>query len=262
MTIHPSAARGFEAGAEAYERGRPDYSPEAVERLARELLVLPGTRVLDLAAGTGKLTRLLVPIGADIVAVEPVPAMRAQLARAVPGIEILDGTAEAIPLPDGSVDAVTVGQAFHWFDGDRALAEIHRVLRPHGGLGLIWQARDPVRPWIEQLNQIIDRADDGHPRFRTFEWRAAFERSRLFGPLDSADYATVQRGDLETFVDRVASISYVAALPEEARAGVLSEVRELLATDLETAGADVIELPYRVHVFWTFALATEHLLAT
>jgi SAM-dependent methyltransferase len=258
MTIDDAAARGFEAGAEAYERGRPEYSTEAVERLARELLILPGTRVLDLAAGTGKLTRLLVPTGAEIVAVEPVAAMRDQLARAVPGVEILDGTAEAIPLPDGSVNAVTVGQAFHWFDGDRALAEIHRVLQPHGGLALIWQARDPVRPWMRQLEEIIDRADDGHPRFRTHEWRLAFDRSHLFGPLESADYATVQRGDLETFVDRVASISYVAALPDEARAGVLSEVRELLTTDLEIAGAQVIELPYCVHLYWAFALSAEH----
>lgn len=262
MSIHRSAAEGFQAGADAYERGRPAYSQEAVERLAKELLILPGSRVLDLAAGTGKLTRLLVPTGADIVAVEPVAAMRARLASAVPGIETLDGTAEAIPLPDGSVDAVTVGQAFHWFHGDRALAEIHRVLRPHGGLGLIWQARDPVRPWIEQLNAIIDRADDGHPRFRTLEWRAAFERSRLFGPLESAEYATVQRADEATIVDRVASISYIAALPDEARSAVLSEVRELLATDVELRDADVIELPYKVHVYWTFALPAEHLLPT
>lgn len=259
MTIHRSAAVGFGASADAYERGRPAYSLEAVERLAKELLILPGTHVLDLAAGTGKLTRPLVAIGAEVVAVEPVAAMRAKLAD-VPGVEILDGTAEAIPLPDGSVDVVTVGQAFHWFDGERALAEIHRVLGPHGGLGLIWQARDPIRPWIKRLDEIIDRADDGHPRFRTFEWRGAFERSDRFGPLESADYTTVQRADVETLIDRVASISYIAALPDEARAAVLAEVRELLTTDVELAGADAIELPYRVHVYWTFALRTEHLL--
>lgn len=261
-SIHRSAAQGFQAGAEAYERGRPEYSHEAVERLAKELLIIPGSRILDLAAGTGKLTRLLVGTGAQIIAVEPVAAMRAKLAGSVTGVEILEGTAESIPLPDGSVDAVTVGQAFHWFDGDRALEEIHRVLRPHGGLGLIWQARDPVRPWMRQLEEIIDRADDGHPRFRTHEWRAAFERTRLFTPLEAADYATVQRGDLETFVDRVASISYIAALPDEDRAAVLAEVRELLTTDLELAGADVIELPYRVHVYWAFALPAEHRLPT
>ena len=253
MTIHPSAAQGFQAGAEAYERGRPAYAPAAVERLVAELGIGPGTRVLDLAAGTGKLTRMLAPTGASIVAVEPVAGMRDQLAKLMSQLTILDGTAEAIPLRDASVDAVTVGQAFHWFDGDRALPEIHRVLRPGSGLGLIWQARDPVRPWIERLNEIIDRADDGHPRFRTGAWREAFERSSLFDPIREAEYPTVQRGDVQVFVDRVASISYVARLPEEPREAVLDEVRRLLADDPDTAGRDVIELPYRAHVYWTRA---------
>lgn len=253
MSIHPSAAQGFQAGAEAYERGRPAYAPDAVDRLIAELRIGPGVRVLDLAAGTGKLTRMLGPTGASIVAVEPVAAMRDQLATLMPELMILDGIAEAIPLPDSSVDAVTVGQAFHWFDGDRTLPEIHRVLRAGGGLGLIWQARDPVRPWIERLNEIIDRADDGHPRFRTGAWREAFERSPLFDPIEEAEYPTVQRGDLSVFVDRVASISYVARLPDDQREAVLDEVRRLLAEDPDTAGRDVIELPYQAHVYWTRA---------
>ncbi len=257
VTIHPSAARGFDAGAEAYERGRPAYSAEAVARLVGELAIGPASRVVDLAAGTGKLTRMLAPTGASIVAVEPVEGMRRQLVHLLPEVEILNGTAEAMPIADGSIDAVTVGQAFHWFDGDRALPEIHRVLRRGGGLGLIWQARDPVRPWIERLNEIIDRADDGHPRFRTGAWRAAFERSGLFEPLESADYRTVQRGGIELFVDRVASISYVAAMPDDRRAAVLDEVNRLLATDPDTAGREVIELPYVAHVYWTHARPAE-----
>ncbi|HYL40685.1 MAG TPA: class I SAM-dependent methyltransferase [Candidatus Binatus sp.] len=255
MPIHPSAAVGFQAGAEAYERGRPAYAPAAVERLVAELGVGPGSRVLDLAAGTGKLTRMLLATGASIVGVEPVEGMRREFTRLLPGVEILDGTAEAIPLADGSVDTVTVGQAFHWFDGDRALPEIDRVLRPGGGLGLIWQARDPVRPWIERLNEIIDRADDGHPRFRTGAWREAFVRSGLFEPLEEAEYRTVQRGDPQLFVDRVASISYIAATPDDRRAAVLDEVRALLATEPDTAGRNVIELPYRAHVYWTHGRA-------
>lgn len=253
MAIHESAARGFGAGADAYERGRADYSPEAVGRLIRELAITSTSRVLDLAAGTGKLSRMLVATGATVVAVEPVEAMREQLRRVVPGIEILEGTAEAIPLPDRSVDAVTVGQAFHWFDGDRALAEIHRVLRPGGGLGLIWQAHDHVRSWIERLDEIIDRADVGIPRFETLAWQAAFARTTRFGPLESAAYGTIQRASRETLIDRVASISYVAALPDGRRAAVLDEVRELLAGDPQTAGVEVIELPYRATVYWTHA---------
>src|SRR5690606_25154234 len=132
--IPDAAAEGFGRGAEAYESARPSYPPDAVGEIATVCDVGPGRRVLDLAAGTGKLTRLLVPTGAEVVAVEPVAEMRAVLSAVLPGVEALDGTAEAIPLPDASVDAVTVAQAFHWFDPPVALAEIARVLRPGGTL--------------------------------------------------------------------------------------------------------------------------------
>ena len=251
VAIHQSASKGFAAAADAYERGRPEYSVEAVERLFAELDVGPGKRVLDLAAGTGKLTRQVAPSGAEIVAVEPIAEMRAKLEAVLPGVEAIEGTAERIPLPNHSVDAVVVGQAFHWFDGIRAVSEIRRVLKPGGGVGLIWQARDPRLPWIERLDEIIDRADDGHPRFRTMGWREAFDRTAFFEPLQTATFETVQRGSPETIVDRVASISYVAAMSAARRQAVLDQVRELLATDQETAGAEVIELPYKVHVYWT-----------
>lgn len=251
VTIHESAAKGFSAGADAYERGRPAYSAEAVAALVREMRIGPGSRVLDLAAGTGKLTRQLVDTGAALVAVEPIAEMRAKLLETVPSAEALDGTAERIPLPNHSVDAVVVGQAFHWFDGVRAVSEIRRVLRRTGALGMIWQARDPVLPWHRQLEEIIDRADDGHPRFRTGAWRDGFDLMGLFEPIEEVSFATVQRGSPETIVDRVASISYVAAMPAERRATVLDEVRGLLATDPDTAGTVVIELPYRATVHWT-----------
>ena len=251
MVIHESAAKGFAAGADAYERGRPAYAEEAVERLIAELGIKAGRVVLDLAAGTGKLTRQLAPTGAELGAVEPIAEMRAKLVESMPGLVAVEGTAEDIPLPNHSVDAVVVGQAFHWFDGVRAVSEIRRVLRPTGALGLIWQARDPNRPWIEQLEEIIDRADDGHPRFRHMAWRDAFDRSALFEPLEHATFETVQRGSPETIVDRVASISYVAAMAEARREAVLDEVRALLASDPDTAGREVIDLPYLAHVYWT-----------
>ena len=253
VAIHESAAKGFAAGADAYERGRPEYSPEAVARLASELGIRPGTRVLDLAAGTGKLTRQLASTGAELVAVEPIAEMRAKLESSLPHVLALDGTAEGIPLPNHSVDAVVVGQAFHWFDSVRAVSEIRRVLRPGGGVGLIWQVRDASRPWTARLDEIIDRADDGHPRFRTGAWREGFDRTALFEPLQEATFETVQRGSPETIVDRVASISYVAAMSADRRRVVLDEVRELLATAPETAGSDFVELPYRADTYWARA---------
>ncbi|HYK96022.1 MAG TPA: MOSC domain-containing protein [Candidatus Dormibacteraeota bacterium] len=255
MAINETAAQGFAAGADAYERGRPEYAPEAVATLVRELGIGPGKRVLDLAAGTGKLTRQLVDSGADIVAVEPVAEMRAKLVDAVPGVEALDGTAERIPLPNHSVDAVVVGQAFHWFDGVRALSEVHRVLQPSGGLGLVWQSRDATRPWVLRLNEIIDGAASGQPRFRDDGWRAAFDVLGLFDPIATASFSHIQRAGVDTIVDRVASISYVAAMRVDRRAGVLDAVRNLLAADPDTSGATVIELPYRADVFWTRAAA-------
>ena len=251
MAIHESAAKGFAAGADAYERGRPGYSEAAIAKLIAELRIGAGTRVLDLAAGTGKLTRALLPSGAELVAVEPIREMRAKLEASAPGVEAIEGTAERIPLPNHSVDAVVVGQAFHWFDGVRATSEIRRVLRPGGAVGLIWQSRDAKLPWIERLNEVIDRAADGLPRFREGAWRDAFDTMALFEPLQLAAFDYVQRGSVETIIDRVASISYIAAMPEERHLAVLDEVRELLATHPDTAGADIIELPYRADAFWT-----------
>lgn len=253
VAIHESAAKGFAAGADAYERGRPEYSEEAVQRLVRELGIGPGTRVLDMAAGTGKLTRQLASTGAELVAVEPIAEMRAKLEAGLPHVQALEGTAEAIPLPNHSVDAVVVGQAFHWFDSVRAVSEIRRVLQPGGGVGLVWQVRDASRPWTARLDEIIDRADDGHPRYRTGAWREGFDRTALFEPLQEATFQTVQRGNPETIVDRVGSISYIAAMTAARRRIVLDQVRELLATDPETAGAEFVELPYAANIYWTRA---------
>src|SRR4051812_6029029 len=180
-TIRDAAARGFSQAADAYERGRPDYPAAAIDRIVTDLALGPGRRVLDLAAGTGKLTRLLVSTGADIVAVEPVAEMRRLLGAAVPTAEVLEGVAESIPLPNESVDAVVVGQAFHWFDAIRAISEIHRVLRPGGRLAMVWNVRDASVPWVRRLDEVIDRLDDGNPRHRPNLWRVMIGPPRVLG---------------------------------------------------------------------------------
>jgi SAM-dependent methyltransferase len=248
--IHAAAARGFARAPEDYEQGRPTYPPEALALLARALRLEPGRTVLDLAAGTGKLTHALAPTGVRLVAVEPVTAMRAKLAESLPEARVLAGTAEAIPLAEGSVDAVTVAQAFHWFDGDAALAEIHRVLRPHARLGLVWNARDETVPWVARLTELMEPRRGETPGYSTGDWRASFERTSLFAPLEHARFRFEDELTREGVVARVSSVSFVAALPEAAREAVLAEVRSLLAEDRHTRDRATVLLPYWTDVFW------------
>lgn len=248
-TIH-EAARGFEHAPKPYEIGRPPYPADAIERLVAELGIEDGKRVLDLAAGTGKLTRFLVPTGAVVVAVEPVEAMRTAFSKSLPDVQALAGTAEAIPLPEASIDAVAVGQAFHWFDGDAALAEIHRVLRPGGRLGLIWNVKDESVDWIEKLGEIMESYRGDAPRVASGAWKKAFDRTTLFTPLERARFSFVHEADFAAVVARVTSVSFIAALPPAEFARVVDQVRTLLATHPETKGRATFELPYRTGVYW------------
>ena len=145
----------FETVAEQYERARPLYADEAVAWAAERLGIGPGSRVLDLAAGTGKLTRQVAALGADVVAVEPGDEMRSVLQRVLPRVEVLAGRAEEIPLPDASVDAITVGQAFHWFDREPALREMRRVVRPGGGFALLWNRWDADDPLLGAVDRLL-----------------------------------------------------------------------------------------------------------
>ncbi len=244
MTINPVAGAGFTAGAEAYERGRPSYPQAAVDRLIRELAIGPGRLVVDLAAGTGKLTRLLVPSGAEVVAIEPVTAMRQQLRMALPGVPVAAGTAEALPLGPGRVDAVTVAQAFHWFDAERALAEIARALRPGGGLGLIWNERDESVPWVKELGRAI-RWDVSMPYHMGTDWRTVVDASGRFTPMGRQQFPYGQELDVDALADRVASTSYVAAMTEAERAPLLGRVRALV-----DGFPPRFTLPYVTETFW------------
>lgn len=232
--IHRAAATGFARSVDAYERGRPGYPAAALEPLA----LAPGFTVLDLAAGSGKLTRPLVESGAAVIAVEPVAEMRAALPSAA---RVVDGTAEAIPLGDASVDLVTVAQAFHWFDGEAALAEIHRVLRPGGRLALLWNRRAERDPVNDAIDALLAPHRAEVPALRGDAWRAGFERTALFGPFEGHFFDDAQMLDADGLADRVGSISYIASLPDDERAGVIAAARELAADGPAT-------IPYRTEV--------------
>lgn len=254
-TVHPSAAIGFDRAAADYERGRPGYPPAAIELVARELGLGPDSRVVDLAAGTGKLTRALVPLGAQLIAVEPVAGMREQLQRTVPGVTTLEGTAEAIPLPDHAVDAVLVAQAFHWFDTEAAAAEIARVLIPGGGLAIIRNNWGERLPWLDELWPLIEGRRDQHPASGAHHWRARLERTGRFAtPLREAAVDHVVRSDRETLLARISSLSYVAMLDSDERRQLLDRVGALLDRHGVGGPGEVLDIPHRTHIVWTRAL--------
>ncbi|MDX1888440.1 class I SAM-dependent methyltransferase [Mycolicibacterium sp. 050158] len=235
MTTEQSRERSLSFGEEAaaYERGRPSYPPEAID-----WLLPPGARdVLDLGAGTGKLTVRLVERGLDVVAVDPIPEMLEVLRRSLPDTPALLGSAEEIPLPDASVDSVLVAQAWHWFDPERAVSEVARVLRPGGRIGLVWNVRDERSGWVKDLGRIIGKEDDPASR-RAVTLPAPFtdvERHQV----EWTSYLTPQ-----ALIDLVASRSYCITSPTEVRTKTLDQVRELLATHPALANSTGLALPY------------------
>jgi SAM-dependent methyltransferase len=243
------AAEGFSAGAAAYQRARPAYPAEAVAALADRLRIVAGSRVADLGAGTGKLTALLLPTGAAVYALEPVIEMGLQLAGSLPRVPLVAATAERIPFADGSFDAVLAAQAFHWFDGPAALGEIHRVLRPGGGLGLVWNVRDHATPWVAEMSAIVDSYGDAIRRHESGEWRSAFDGDTRFGPLEMAEFRNVQVVDEAHVLDRVASTSFIAMMPDADRATVLQRVRDLLASHPDTRGQERFEFPHLTRIY-------------
>jgi len=247
--VHDSAAKGFQAGADAYERGRPGFPKDAIDALALGCGIAPGRRVVDLAAGTGKLTRQLIPYGSDLVAVEPVAGMRRVFAECIPAVPILDGTAEALPFPDTSVDAIVAAQAFHWFDPVSAPREIHRALRAGGALGLVWNDRDDGTPWVARLTEVMRPYRGDTPGYRTMQWRRGLDDGDLFSPLRRLEFRYEQEMTVDGLIDRVLSVSFMARLPDDERADVAEQLRRLAATDPALAGRGSFPLPYRTDVF-------------
>jgi SAM-dependent methyltransferase len=222
----------FGSAAAAYERGRPSYPPEAIDWL----LPRGARQVLDLGAGTGKLTTRLVERGLDVVAVDPIPDMLELLSASLPETRALLGTAEEIPLEDNSVDAVLVAQAWHWVDPERAIPEVARVLRPGGRLGLVWNTRDERLGWVRELGRIIGSDGDGR-RFDVELPEPFIERARH--QVEWTNYLTPQ-----ALIDLVASRSYCNTSPTEVRTQTLDQVRELLSTHPALANSTGLAMPY------------------
>lgn len=232
-------ASSFGAAAVEYAEHRPDYAQAAV---CWALEAAPGRRVLDLGAGTGKLTATLVALGADVIAVEPDPAMLAELRRALPAVRALRGSAEAIPLPDASVDAVLAGNALHWFDMAVAGPEIARVLAPGGILAGLWNVMDDQVEWVAGLARAGGSAAVG-PRDTPASWRAETADAHLpkngaaarFGSPEQDGFPHGQRRTADSLVATLATRAGMLVMPEQERGAALGRIRSFLAGQVETA---------------------------
>jgi SAM-dependent methyltransferase len=242
--VHAAAQSGYTREAATYARGRPDY-PEALLGWLRDAMQLaPGRRVADVGAGTGKFTRLLTATGTEVLAIEPVDAMRAELDR-LPGVRALPGTAQSLPVGTASLDAITCAQAFHWFAHTAVLDEFARVLRPGGRLGLVWNVRDESVDWVRRITDLTLPLEGDAPRYYKGDWRKAFPHP-AFSPLEEAAFAHAHVGPPgQVIVDRIMSVSFIAAQPGATRNDVRAALRDLIATQPDLAGRDTIAFPYR-----------------
>jgi SAM-dependent methyltransferase len=247
--IHSTALKGFSEGALSYASGRPEY-PTAVLQWVRDKLRLgPGKRAVDLGAGTGKFTQILVQSDAEVTAIEPVDAMRAQLCKDLPNVSAVSGTAQAMPLESGSIAAVVCAQAFHWFATREALGEIHRVLASGGTLGLVWNVRDESVDWVRKIRGVIQPYEGDTPSFYTGLWRQAFSGD-LFSELEETEFAYEHMGSAQrVIIDRSMSVSFVAALPASEKAEIAARLRSIIDTTPALKGRATIAFPYRTRLY-------------
>ncbi|NWA85312.1 class I SAM-dependent methyltransferase [Pseudomonas sp. D2002] len=247
--VHTSAQQGFSTQAVTYAQGRPDYPRQLTGWLTEALHIDAQSTVIDLGAGTGKFTRLLSTLAPALIAVEPVQAMGAQLNKLLPDVRLVEGTADAMPLPTAVADALVCAQAFHWFSTEAALAEIHRVLKPDGRLGLVWNVRDESVDWVAAITDIITPYEGDTPRFHTGRWREAFTGEYFSVPeMTTFTYQHVGSPQ-EVIMDRFLSVSFIAALPAAAKATVTAQLQALVDTHPALRGRDTVAFPYQTQAY-------------
>lgn len=242
--VNPIAGTGFARAAGTYTASRPGYPDAAADWLRDQVGVEAGSVVAEVGAGTGKFTALIAGLGADAIAIDPVPEMLAELRVRLPDVRTEIASANALPFDDANFDTVICATAFHWFASAEVLAEFHRVLRPGGALGLIWNVRDTSIGWAAELSALTNRHQGDAPRESEAAWRAFFPAPG-FSPLRTTRMRYVHRGSPEdVIVGRTLTTSFIAALPDAEKAALADEIRALIARTPELAGQTEIDFPY------------------
>ena len=254
--MNQTAQKGFSHAADVYEQARPSYPTEVVDFIKSFLNETPDI-VVDLGAGTGKLTRLLEPLNArELIAIEPVAEMREKLKNIPIVTKILDATAEQLPLDDHTVDMIICAQSFHWFATHSALAEFHRVLKPNGRLVLIWNSDDQTdKQWrIEIETYIQSFKPPGTNRYKAMEWKTVFDDQKYFSSLEVKQFKNFQKITRDLGIKRVLSTSFIGALPPEEQAKVIEHIRQILDNAEEIRGINEFDIEHITNIYWCSAL--------
>ncbi len=248
--IHHTATT-YQNMSDLYEAGRPGYTQDSVFALCDHLKVSKDSQIVELGAGTGKFTRVLLQRYSNVVAVEPVPAMLDQLKAILPEVHALLGTGEAIPLPDHSCDFILIANAFHWFCTERALQEFTRILNPKGGLGLIWNL-DGVftSSWGKTIDSWLDEIEGDTPQYKTGIWKNVLKNSKIFSDLNEETFSASRTTTAEEVVQRVMSISFVAALPENERLTFQQKIENHLATHPDCRNQTHLRVSFDTKIYW------------
>lgn len=250
QNIHPTAQDAFDKNAQSYQQARPDYPPEIIPWLIQNFQIDNLTTAIDLGAGTGKFTRVLTHTDAHILAIEPVDDMAKQFMHIHPNIELIRAFSHAMPLKSQSVDLVMSAQAFHWFAHINTLQEIHRILKPNGHLGLIWNYRDNSHAWVQEISNFIATFEGNTPRFHHFNWKEVFNHQNLFKAVYEKRFSYIHRGTVEKVVcQRLLSTSFISTLTNTEKKEIQDHLERIIYQFLKKSPKDQINFPYHTYAY-------------
>jgi len=250
QSLHPSAQKGFSLGAELYQQVRPNYPQEIVVWLQDRLKIGESSTVIDLGSGTGKFLPYLIQTGAKVLAVEPINEMLKQLQQSYPYIECFQSSADSLPFKNASIDRVLCAQSFHWFANQLSLSDIHRVLKPSGHLGLIWNQRDINVDWVQALADEIAPFEGDTPRYHSGRWKEVFDDQDLFKLNSLQTFQLIHSGTVEQVVSkRLLSTSFIAAMPYPKQQQFKAKFEQIVFDFTGRSPQDQIDFPYITYAY-------------